>query len=449
MLFIPELFIIMNPFSLKRTGFRKGNNARTHSVFNGKSRINSRSSRSFVHKSVRLKESYGAVGKMNKLSCSLLNVNGLTEDSLADVKDVLMRKQPDLCVLLETKLRLEEDGLCLDVPGYDVVERRRSDMAGDRGGGGLAVYTRKRDGLVFRQHEPIIDDPAHVFVRSERAWTTIQSSKGKTAVCSVYAGFQAPDDRHGAWNDTLYSVLKSEIYKMRTDGYRVVLLGDFNGHIGMDVNVGIPGNHPGVNRNGRRFLDFLDESHCVHINGCPQLCKGLWTRQSMGVSTILDYGVVGREHLSSVLSMVIDDRGVYGGGSDHNWVFLELQDSFVRKMRISNLPRQKMSWNIKENFDWSAFEGSVNDMVDGTDENDITDAALATKAADILIQSGLKTVGLRSRSTKSSILSTSLPGVLVNEIKLKRQMERVWKTKCSVLSSLPANLRTAELQREL
>ena len=58
-------------------------------------------------------------------------------------------------------------------------------------------------------------------------------------------------------------------------------------------------------------------------------------------------------------------------------------------------------------------------------------------------------MGLRSRSTKSSILSTSLPGVLVNEIKLKRQMERVWKTKCSVLSSLPANLRTAELQREL
>ena len=164
---------------------------------------------------------------------------------------------------------------------------------------------------------------------------------------------------------------------------------------------------------------------------------------------MLDYGVVSTEHLSTVMSMVIDDQGIYGGGSDHNWVFMELSDNFVRKIRVSNLPKQKMSWNISENQDWAGFDSMVGDLVDDTDDAAMSDAILTGRAADILMQSGLKTVGLRSSSSKSSMLSAALPGVLVNEIKKKRQLEKSWKTKCSTFSSLPVHLRTAELRQEM
>ena len=437
----------MNPFSLQKQRFRKGRPKGNGSF--EKNRVGKRSSRNLVHKSVRLKESYGAIGSKKKLTCSLLNVDGLSDASLADVRDVLARKQPDLCVILESKIRFEESGPCLDVPGYEVAERRRSDFAGDRGGGGIAVYTRKRDGLVFKSYDPDILNPEHMFVRTERLWTTVQSAKGKTAVCAVYAGFQAADDRHGVQNEILYSVLKTEIIKLRTDGYRVVLLGDFNGHVGSDHTVGIVGNHDVVNRNGRRFLDFLSETHCAHVNGCPNLCQGLWTRQRGGVSTVLDYCVVGREHLSSVLSMLIDDQGVFGGGSDHNWVFLDLVDSFVRKLRISNLPNKKKSWNIRDSQDWTSFEASVDTMVGEIDDTALDDATLANKIAGILMQSGLSEIGLRSNSSKSSIRATSLPKALVDEIKLKRSLEKVWKSKCSSFSSLPILLRTDQLQTEM
>ena len=122
--FLPELINLMNPFSLRKTDFRKGHNASSHSVKDTKSRINKRSSNDLIHKSARIKDSYGAIGTKKKLSCSLLNVNGLTEASLTDVKDVLSRKQPDLCIIIETKLRKEEEGPCLDVPGYEVLEYR-------------------------------------------------------------------------------------------------------------------------------------------------------------------------------------------------------------------------------------------------------------------------------------------------------------------------------------
>ena len=445
----PELFFNMNPFSLNKTGFRRGRNSKYRSYSNKRIRLIERNARTLVHKSVRLKESFGAIGTKKKLSCALLNVDGLTDASLTDVKDVLFRKKPDLCVLLETKIRLEEEGPCLDVPGYDVSQRHRSDAAGDRGGGGIAIFTRKRDGLVFRSYDPDIENPAHVFVRTERAWTTVESVSGKTAVCAVYAGFQAPDDRHGEWNQNLYSVLKSEIVKLRTDGFRVVMLGDFNGHVGCDPTVGIVGNHAGVNRNGRRFLDFLAEAHCVHINGCPNLTRGLWTRQRGTVSTILDYCVVGMEHLSSILSMSIDDHGHFGGGSDHNWVFLDMIDSFVRKLRISNLPKRKLPWNITPTQDWSSFEATVDAMVDETDAATMNDAALANRTTNILMQSGLTTIGLRNVSSKSSMKATSLPKIMVDEIKLKRQLEKTWKSKTSFYSSLPAPLRTDQLQQEV
>ena len=61
---------------------------------------------------------------------------------------------------------------------------------------------------------------------------------------------------------------------------------------------------------------------------------------------MLDYGVVSTEHLSTVMSMVIDDQGIYGGGSDHNWVFMELSDNFVRKIRVSNLCLNKRCHGI-------------------------------------------------------------------------------------------------------
>ena len=57
-------------------------------------------------------------------------------------------------------------------------------------------YSPKVDGLVFKDYDPDLPDPAHAFVRNERAWKTLESARSKTAVCAVYTGFQAPDDRN-------------------------------------------------------------------------------------------------------------------------------------------------------------------------------------------------------------------------------------------------------------
>ena len=441
----------MNPFSKgvsaqPKRGFRKGRNSVSNrNISHEKARQRRRHTRS-LHKSSLLKESCGSIQKKTKLKCCMLNVNGLNDSTLADVKNVLATKCPDICILLETKRRFEDEGINLDIPGYEVSECRRSDLAGDKGGGGIAIYTRKADGTIFKDFDPDLPDPNQAFVRNERSWKTVETVHGKTAVCGVYAACQAADDGNGPWNDILFSVLRSEVTALRQEGFRVVLLGDFNAHIGNQAGIGIEGNKPDINRNGRRFLDFLAETNCVQVNGYQDLTTGLWTRQQGGISTILDYSVIAREHLPSVLSMFVDDHGLYGGSSDHNWMFLDLTDSIVKKCRISNLPSRKPSWNISHNQDWSCFQATVDKLVDETDTA-VDAALLASRAAEILLESGKKNIGLHSNAAKTSMKATSLPPFLVQELQLKRQLEKNWKSKCSLFSNLPAPQRTNAWQQ--
>ena len=117
----------MNPFSKgisapPKRGFRRGRNSvSNHNVSFEKARQRKRQTRS-LHKSSLLKESCGSIQKKTKLKCCLLNVNGLSDSTLADVKNVFASKSPDICVLLETKRRFEDEGMNLDIPGYEVSE---------------------------------------------------------------------------------------------------------------------------------------------------------------------------------------------------------------------------------------------------------------------------------------------------------------------------------------
>ena len=436
----------MNPFSVEKP-FRKGRNhvSNANKVLG---RQNRRSTKQLRLKYVKLRESYGLVETKDKLKCAMLNVNGLDLPSLSYVRSTLTENPVDLCILLETKRRNPEPGYSIDVDGYNVEEVNRSDTAGDKGGGGIAIYTKK--GMIFTEHHPKIENPDHIFVRNERVWRLVHSSNSKTAICGVYAGFQASDDRNSLWNDILFSVLKSEIVNLRNNGYRVILLGDMNSHVGCAPNVGIAGNHAPINRNGTRFLKFLEESHCIHVNGQQHLTQGLWTRQQGGVSTVLDYAVVSSEHIGSVNSMVIDDRGKYGTGSDHNWIFLTVNDVFRKKLKVSNSCSKKQSWNMRFDQDWSSFRSKVDELVSKIDLNaQYTTETLAFEVANVLQEAGIQDIGFKSSFSSKSHKSSRLPWPLVSELKLKHSLERDWKIKSSEFNSLPSFQKTEDLKKEL
>lgn len=405
-----------------------------------------------IHKKGKLRESVGILSRKKGLGISLLNVDGLSDDALLDVENTLVTEHPDICILLETKRRFEDDDTDIAIDGYDVLERKRSDAAGDKAGGGLAMFTRRGEGLVYKEHSPRISNPAHAFVNNERMWVTVQSHSRKTAVCAVYMGFQAQDDRHGDWNDIIYDVLRSEIHDLREAGYRVVLKGDFNAHVGSQLGEGIVGNHDSINRNGVRFLNFLRDINGCHVNGAcrvdgdwsTRISKGLWSRQRGGVSTVLDYGVILLEHLSSVKSFVIDDQGVFPTSSDHNWSFMELEDEFVVKGKVpSNRSVKKKVWNFGDDFDWTSFTTTVEELVGETNFELMGMDDLAKVAAEILLRSAEKNIGLKESLGKQRRY-TRLPRDMVDAFEMRDILGANYKTKSSALASADRAGRTEE-----
>ena len=148
--------------------------------------------------------------------------------------------------------------------------------------------------------------------------------------------------------------------------------------------------------------------------------EGLWTRQRGGRSTILDYGVISREHQNTVVKMEIDDVGKLPcGNSDHNWLLLTVKDNFVKQNRKSVVDEQKEVWNINEESDWEPFSNFINTQIQHMDKSSITKFANSLSGALI---SGLKSVfGVKTVKTPTN--RVALPGGIVKEFKKKKELK--------------------------
>ena len=100
----------MNPF-------RKGRNLRA----TNKSNVNKlRRTSDWKIRRAKLRAGIGSVNVKNSLDCALLNVDGLSDESLVDVQNTLDVQKPDICFLLETKRRFEDVGPDIAIDCYDL-----------------------------------------------------------------------------------------------------------------------------------------------------------------------------------------------------------------------------------------------------------------------------------------------------------------------------------------
>ena len=387
-----------------------------------------RNARMNAVKKVKLRSVVGVIQRKHNLECAMLNCDGLNLSALDDIKKVVEKKKPDVVIILETHRREEELGIDINIDGYTLSEVRRSDTAGDKKGGGIAWYTRQVDGIVFSEHSPDIVDSEHHFVNKERFWVKTHSASTKTAVCGAYYGCQSADDRHAWWNNAMFATIHEEEAELRAQGYRILMMADFNSHVGNQDGVGIKGNHPDVNRNGRRFLDFLHRTKMQHVNGMSNITRGLWTRQRGVSKTVVDYSTISEEHARTVKCLEIDDVGKYGSGSDHNWMFITLQDDFVMKKRLLQGQSRKPSWRIAPDQDWSGFQEAVRSRVKDVDHKSLSLNELASCVASSLLLAGKETIGLNENKGQVVEKPKEYPRHILEEINQRREMEGEWKS---------------------
>ena len=368
--------------------------------------------------------------KKTLLKIGFLNVDHLTTPTFVDVVSTVETQALDVVFLFETYRTVEDSHEDISLANYAKYETLRSEVSEDKKGGGIAAFCKISEGLNVSRIKMEIDMVEEQFVEKERLWVEVKNDHGrKTAVCGVYMGCETPDDRHGVWNDLMFSRLQKEVIELRAKGYRVVLVGDFNAWIGNNMSSGgIPGNREEINNNGRKFLAFLSTVEMVHVNGATRtpgdwstrLTSGLWTRQRGSSSSILDYAVVGKECLDSVESLMVEKTG---SGSDHNWMFLAIKESFKIQKRVVAQGVKMKIWDIKEDQSWTGFTQVVTDSLADVDQSSVV--SLGRGLSGALLAALRSEIGLKQVS--SNVRRKTLPGGIVQEIKLKKEYEASFK----------------------
>ena len=136
-----------------------------------------------------------------------------------------------------------------------------------------------------------------------------------------------------------------------TSSESLVLLGDFNAHVGIDNATwkGVIGQHgdPDINKNGRCLLQFCATNGLCIMNTFFQqkrIHKYTWYRDSLGQRSLIDFCIVSAD-LFSTVSDVRVKRGAELS-TDHHLVVCTLKALKPLKKRKTFLPREtyRIKW---------------------------------------------------------------------------------------------------------
>ena len=240
------------------------------------------------------------------------NCNGLMRDDKPSLlANVFQELELDIMCVVETHMRQGSNEDLSSLNKHTVYLKER--LGSEKKGGGLITIVKP--GLNHLRWEPPL--PMHHYLDAERDWVLIHENSKKLAFCSIYMAAEIADSRFLVWNNDLYAMITAELSLLRDDGYLCIFLGDFNGHIGNDLN-GIVGNNRDINNNGTLVRNFVASNNLTVVNADAGKCEGIFTRRGLVSDSVLDLVIEDNSSSPLISSMTIDscskvlgDRSVF------------------------------------------------------------------------------------------------------------------------------------------
>ena len=99
--------------------------------------------------------------------------------------------------------------------------------------------------------------------------------------------------------------MKHEAQKYQEEGFNIVILGDFNGHV---TKTTCRDEWIGANFNGNLLMDMVKTCELQFINEGIK-CTGKWTWMRKDKKSVIDYVTMDGVMESNLLKMVIDEEG--------------------------------------------------------------------------------------------------------------------------------------------
>ena len=248
-----------------------------------------------------------------------------------------------------TETHRKKGGKAMSLRGYQVFEKRRSPEA--KKGGGIALFVKENV-----QCYEWVNDRSESEADSELLWVVIKGTHTDIALGIVYVGVQTTKNKK--WNDDLYEALQQDITALKTTGKKVLIHGDFNGHI---KNEGDDINDWSGDTNGTRLLQLARTEDLEIVNFSPK-CTGKWTWMRGTKKSQIDFVLADNKMTPHISQVIIDeDSEKWDIGADHSWMETTLK---LEGWRTSPVSYKTKSWRINDNTNWDSFQKEINPKLD-------------------------------------------------------------------------------------
>eukprot|EP01094_Clydonella_sp_ATCC50884_P014306 TRINITY_DN246_c1_g1_i6.p1 TRINITY_DN246_c1_g1~~TRINITY_DN246_c1_g1_i6.p1 ORF type:complete len:1035 (-),score=261.45 TRINITY_DN246_c1_g1_i6:1110-4214(-) len=268
-----------------------------------------------------------------------VNVNGMRKNRHGEAFNFIMlgrlvaEQKPDVLAVTETWLEPDMD---MQFEGYESYHSmREAKEDGTVNGGGVCIFVRNEwDFKVGRCHT-VERYPDFVGVQGT-------TSSGRKLTFWCYYGVQesvvAAEKK-----DVVFSILGDKLKKLREADYEIILLGDFNAHMGDAAADGplSPWINPTGrkrNDNGKRMLDVMDQLSLKCMNGRSE-GQHVTFQALQGVGSVLDLIIASPEIAYECEAVIIPEYN-FGG---HKPVYALIHTGGQRRLeRPAAKPR---AWN--------------------------------------------------------------------------------------------------------
>ena len=119
----------------------------------------------------------------------------------------------------------------------------------------------------------------------------------------------------------------------------ILMLGDFNGHLGF---IG----EQNIDRNGRYVLEIMENFNMCLLNGDDR-CEGVTTREENGIKSVIDFALANEKMYSNFIKMNIDENKEIFDLSDHCLIKLEFKTD-KEKQKLNKIYDKIEFYSIKE-----------------------------------------------------------------------------------------------------
>ena len=174
-----------------------------------------------------------------------------------------------------------------------------------------------------------------------------------------HTGREKKDPVSVAWNDKLLDKLDGEIQELKDQGKDIMLMGDFNSHIGGGGDVTGGGGPQRADRQGRIVTEAWERWGLKMINRSDK-CSGRWARMRGESKSEIDVVAMEERCVNRVIKMVIHENGNFEvPQSDHNWIEVCIEHEGGREGKVDMTP----GWNITKRSNWGQYRDMLNERL--------------------------------------------------------------------------------------